>query len=166
MVWGGNSLEGHTDLHVLNSGNLTGARYRYEILWPSVRPYAGAVGPWFLLVHDNAQPHVARVCQRGQGHCHNRLARSLVLNPSSTSRTSWSMHSALSKPTKGSPGAHQHHDWGLTGFRSWVNPGAVERAFSQGVGCGWGCGVVVVVVVVCVCVWLGGWGSYPSLMCF
>ncbi len=34
-------------------------RYRDEILGPNVRPYAGAVGPGFLLVHDNAQPHVA-----------------------------------------------------------------------------------------------------------
>ncbi|KAK3540348.1 hypothetical protein QTP70_029565 [Hemibagrus guttatus] len=33
-------------------------RYRDEILGPIVRPYAGAVGPGFLLVHDNARPHV------------------------------------------------------------------------------------------------------------
>lgn len=26
--------------------------------------YAGAMGPGFLLVHDNAQPHVARVCRK------------------------------------------------------------------------------------------------------
>jgi len=31
---------------------------------PIVRPYAGAVGPGFLLVHDNALPHVARVCRQ------------------------------------------------------------------------------------------------------
>ncbi|KAI4876420.1 hypothetical protein NFI96_012136, partial [Prochilodus magdalenae] len=35
-----------------------------EILGPVVRPYAGAVGPGFLLVHNNAQPHVARVCRQ------------------------------------------------------------------------------------------------------
>ena len=64
IVWGGISLEGCTDLHVLNPGNLIGARYKNEILRPIVRPYSGAVGPGFLLLHGNAQPHVARVCQR------------------------------------------------------------------------------------------------------
>ncbi|KAI4871467.1 hypothetical protein NFI96_015952, partial [Prochilodus magdalenae] len=37
---------------------------KYEILGPVVRPFAGAVGPGFLLVHNNAQPHVARVCRQ------------------------------------------------------------------------------------------------------
>lgn len=64
MVWGGISLEGRTDLHVLNQGTLTAVRYRDEILRPIVRPYAGAVGPGFLLVQDNARPHVARVCRQ------------------------------------------------------------------------------------------------------
>ena len=50
-------------LYVLNQGNLTDARYRDEILRPIVRTHAGAVGPGFLLVYDNARPHVARVCQ-------------------------------------------------------------------------------------------------------
>ncbi|KAI3354201.1 hypothetical protein L3Q82_018740, partial [Scortum barcoo] len=31
---------------------------------PLVRPYAGAVGPGFLLMQDNARPHVAGVCQQ------------------------------------------------------------------------------------------------------
>ena len=29
-----------------------------------LRPYAGAVGPGFLLMQDNARPHVAGVCQQ------------------------------------------------------------------------------------------------------
>lgn len=64
MVWGGISLEGRTALHVLARGSLTATGYRDEILRPIVRPYAGAVGPGFLLMHDNARPHVARVCQQ------------------------------------------------------------------------------------------------------
>lgn len=64
MVWGGISLEGRTGLYVLNRGSLTAVRYRDEILRPIVRPYAGAVGPGFLLMHDNARPHVAQVCRR------------------------------------------------------------------------------------------------------
>ncbi|CDQ68294.1 unnamed protein product [Oncorhynchus mykiss] len=45
-------------------GSLTAIRYRDEILRPLVRPYAGAVGPGFLLMKDNARPHVAGVCQQ------------------------------------------------------------------------------------------------------
>ncbi|KAI4872674.1 hypothetical protein NFI96_002525, partial [Prochilodus magdalenae] len=64
MVWGGIFLEGRTDLYRLDNGTLTAIRYQDEILGPVVRPYAGAVGPGFLLVHNNAQPHVARVCRQ------------------------------------------------------------------------------------------------------
>lgn len=34
------------------------------MLGPAVRPYTGAGGPGFLLVHDNDQPHVAIVCRQ------------------------------------------------------------------------------------------------------
>lgn len=64
MVWGGISLDGRTALHVLTRGTLTAIVYRNEILRPIVRPYAGAVGPGFLLMHDNARPHVALVCHQ------------------------------------------------------------------------------------------------------
>uniref|UniRef100_A0A8K9X002 Tc1-like transposase DDE domain-containing protein n=1 Tax=Oncorhynchus mykiss TaxID=8022 RepID=A0A8K9X002_ONCMY len=64
MVWGGISLGGRTALHVFARGSLTAIRYRDEILRPLVRPYAGAVGPGFLLIQDNARPHVAGVCQQ------------------------------------------------------------------------------------------------------
>ncbi|KAI4903405.1 hypothetical protein NFI96_033069, partial [Prochilodus magdalenae] len=60
----GISLEGRTDLYRLDNGTLTAIRYQDEILGPAVRPYAGAVGPGFLLVHNNARPHVARVCRQ------------------------------------------------------------------------------------------------------
>ncbi|KAI4894462.1 hypothetical protein NFI96_010012, partial [Prochilodus magdalenae] len=64
MVWGGISLEGRTALPVLARGSLTAIRFGDEILRPLVRPYAGAVGPGFLLMQDNARPHVAAVCQQ------------------------------------------------------------------------------------------------------
>uniref|UniRef100_A0AAZ3S4B1 Transposase Tc1-like domain-containing protein n=1 Tax=Oncorhynchus tshawytscha TaxID=74940 RepID=A0AAZ3S4B1_ONCTS len=64
MVWGGISLGGRTALHVLARDSLTAIRYRDEILRPLVRPYAGVVGPGFLLMQDNARPHVAGVCQQ------------------------------------------------------------------------------------------------------
>ena len=49
---------------MLNRGNMTGARYSDEILRPIVMPFAGTVGSGFFLVHDNARPHMAKVCQR------------------------------------------------------------------------------------------------------
>uniref|UniRef100_A0AAZ3QUN9 Tc1-like transposase DDE domain-containing protein n=1 Tax=Oncorhynchus tshawytscha TaxID=74940 RepID=A0AAZ3QUN9_ONCTS len=64
MVWGSISLGGRTALHVLARGSLSAIRYRAEILRPLVRPYAGAVGPRFLLMQNNARSHVAGVCQQ------------------------------------------------------------------------------------------------------
>ncbi len=64
MVWGEMSLEGHTDLHMLANSNLTAVRHWYKVFRAIIRPYAGAAGPGFLLVHDNAWPHVARVCRQ------------------------------------------------------------------------------------------------------
>ncbi|KAL0185636.1 hypothetical protein M9458_017306, partial [Cirrhinus mrigala] len=85
MVWGGISLEGRTALHVLARGSPTAIRYRDEILRPLVRPYAGAVGPGFLLMQDSARPHVAGVCQQflqDEGiDAMDRPARSPDLNP-------------------------------------------------------------------------------------
>ncbi|KAI4900128.1 hypothetical protein NFI96_005430 [Prochilodus magdalenae] len=64
---------------------LTAIRYRDEILRPLVRPSAGAVGPGFLLMQDNARPHVAGVCQQflqGEGiEAMDWPARSPDLNP-------------------------------------------------------------------------------------
>ncbi|GFX80956.1 transposable element Tcb2 transposase [Trichonephila clavipes] len=44
MVWGGISIGGRTDLHIIRNGTLTGRRYADEILRPHVIPYAGAIG--------------------------------------------------------------------------------------------------------------------------
>ena len=78
-------MESRTVLCVLARGTLTAIRYRDEILRPIMRPYAGAVGPGFLLMHDNARSHVAEVCQQ---FLHNEgidamdwPARSPDLNP-------------------------------------------------------------------------------------
>ena len=63
MLWGGISLLGHTDLYIIQNGTLIGERYRNEVLDAFVRPYAGAVGPNFVLMDNNARPHHARVVQ-------------------------------------------------------------------------------------------------------
>lgn len=61
MVWAGISLEAHTELYILPGGSLTAARYIEDILQDFVVPYAGFIGNDFLLMHDNARPHAARI---------------------------------------------------------------------------------------------------------
>ena len=58
MVWGGITGNSRTPLVVIN-GNLTGARYRDEILQAHVVPFVRQHA--VTLQHDNARPHVARV---------------------------------------------------------------------------------------------------------
>ena len=55
MVWARISLGGHTDLHVFHGGNLTGVRYRDEIIDAYVWPYLAAIGNDFILMNDNAR---------------------------------------------------------------------------------------------------------------
>ena len=63
MVWAGISRGGRTDLHIVMRGMMTGLRYRDEVLDIYVRQYAGAIGPQFILMDDNARPHRARVVE-------------------------------------------------------------------------------------------------------
>ncbi|GFU62656.1 transposable element Tcb2 transposase, partial [Trichonephila clavipes] len=60
-VWGGISIGGRTDLHIIRNGSLTGRSYADEILRPHVIPYAGAIGDSFVFQDDNARPHRARL---------------------------------------------------------------------------------------------------------
>ncbi len=64
MVWGGVPIDGRTDLHVLDRGTMTAQRYRDEFLPfldPIMRPFAGTVGEGFIVMHDDARPHIARI---------------------------------------------------------------------------------------------------------
>ena len=61
MVWAGISVNRKTDLYVVENGTLTAVRYCNEILDQFVRPYAGAIGPDFILMDDKARPHRAHV---------------------------------------------------------------------------------------------------------
>lgn len=63
LVWGDVSMEGHTDLYRINDSTLTTIRYLNEIFRAIVRSFTGAVGPGFLLVHDNTWSHKVRVCR-------------------------------------------------------------------------------------------------------
>ena len=57
MVWGGISRGGRTYLNIVMTGVMADVRYRGEILNIYARPYAGAIGAYFLLMNDNARPH-------------------------------------------------------------------------------------------------------------
>ena len=60
MVWGGITAHGRTPLVVV-AGNLTGIRYRDEIVQPYVIPFIQAQANNVTFQQDNARPHVARV---------------------------------------------------------------------------------------------------------
>lgn len=60
MVWGAFSLHHRTPLHRVE-GNLTGLRYRDEILRTHALPTLQQMGPQATFQDDNARPHRARV---------------------------------------------------------------------------------------------------------
>lgn len=62
MVWGGISYQNRTPL-VIVRGNLTGQRYRDEILTPVVVPFLNANVNVTLFQQDNARCHTAHVCR-------------------------------------------------------------------------------------------------------
>jgi hypothetical protein len=57
LVRGGISLNGRTDLVVINRGTLTGHQYIDDTLDNQVRLYAGAHGGQFILMDNNSGPH-------------------------------------------------------------------------------------------------------------
>ncbi|GFV85679.1 transposable element Tcb2 transposase [Trichonephila clavipes] len=85
MVWAGIMINGHTRLHVVANGTMTGQRYINEVLLPHVRLFRGAVGDKFVFMDDNATCHrtlAVQDCLDSEGI--QRLvwpARSLDLNP-------------------------------------------------------------------------------------
>ena len=62
MVWAGFHMHGRTPLYRIR-GNLTGVRYRDEIVMPLIIPTLQAMGAGAILQDDNATPHRARVVQ-------------------------------------------------------------------------------------------------------
>ncbi|KAK1786188.1 hypothetical protein P4O66_017902 [Electrophorus voltai] len=63
VICRGICAKSHTNFEVIANGTLTSDWYRDKILRASVKPYADAVSPRFLLMQDNAQPYVAKVCR-------------------------------------------------------------------------------------------------------
>lgn len=61
MVWGGICLGARTELHIVENGSLTAARYVTDILEPIVMPFGPYIGENFCLMQDNARPHTAAI---------------------------------------------------------------------------------------------------------
>ncbi|GFT52102.1 transposable element Tcb2 transposase [Trichonephila clavipes] len=57
LVWGGIMLNGRTELHIFDTGSVTGDRYCGEVLLPHVRLFRGAIGLDFIFMDDNARPY-------------------------------------------------------------------------------------------------------------
>ena len=63
MVWADISRGGRTDPHIVIKDMMTGLCYRDAILEVYGRLYAGAIGPQFILMDDNARLHRTRVVE-------------------------------------------------------------------------------------------------------
>lgn len=68
MMWAGISMEGKTALVFIpgggRGGGLTADRYVGDLLLDHVLPYEGFIGEGFLLMHDNARCHTARITRQ------------------------------------------------------------------------------------------------------
>ena len=62
MVWGGTMGRRKTNLIVVQ-GNLSDQGYINKILQPDAVSFLRRHGP-AILMHDNARPHVARICRQ------------------------------------------------------------------------------------------------------
>lgn len=60
MVWTGISADAHTDLHFFER-SMDSHIYIEDIIIPYIVPYKEYIGENFLLMQDNARPHVARI---------------------------------------------------------------------------------------------------------
>jgi hypothetical protein len=94
----GNKRLGEKDLHIIKNGTLTAVRYVNEILDVNeilevhLRTYAGAVGPDFIFIDDNAHAHIAHITN-------------LNLEEATIVRMDWSANSPDLNPTE--------HDWDM-----------------------------------------------------
>ncbi|KAJ4429228.1 hypothetical protein ANN_26231 [Periplaneta americana] len=59
MVWAGVCTDARTELVFVENGRLTADRYINECLADHIVPFGQFVGDNFVLMHDNARPHIA-----------------------------------------------------------------------------------------------------------
>ncbi|KAK7098565.1 hypothetical protein V1264_002829 [Littorina saxatilis] len=106
MVWGAFSFRHRTPLyHIV--GNLTGQRYRDEIVAPLVLPALHQIGVQAVFLDDNATPHRARLVnnfiQQAGVTRMNWPAAALISTPSSTCGMSWTGNCFSSCKSNGRP---------------------------------------------------------------
>jgi hypothetical protein len=61
MVWAGILTNAHSALIFVENGAVNAHRYVENILQEAVVPFYHFIGDGFVLMHDNARPHVANV---------------------------------------------------------------------------------------------------------
>jgi hypothetical protein len=61
MVWGGISANARTDLVLIDRGAINAHTYIEDVLLNHVVTFAPLIGNNFILMGDNARPHMARV---------------------------------------------------------------------------------------------------------
>lgn len=61
MVWGGICYDARTELVVFDRGSVNAHKYVTEVLEPHVMPFGPFIGDNFVLMHDNARAHTARI---------------------------------------------------------------------------------------------------------
>ena len=57
VVWGGIMLNGRIDLHIFDTGSVTGNRCCQEVTLPQVHLFRGLIGADMLFMDDNPRPH-------------------------------------------------------------------------------------------------------------
>ncbi|GFX03923.1 transposable element Tc1 transposase [Trichonephila clavipes] len=101
-------LDGGTLLHIFERGSVTGVRYRDEILEPYVCLFRSACGPEFILMDDNARPHVALLVDEFlESEDIRRMdwpAKSPDLKPIEHALTLWGGQLQLTIPSESHPG--------------------------------------------------------------
>lgn len=73
MLWGEISLQGKTELVILDEGTVTAASDVKRVIRPHVIPFAQRIGENFGLMEDNARPHTARIAQRALSDANIRV---------------------------------------------------------------------------------------------
>ena len=79
MVWGGIMGRRKTNLIVMQ-GNLNAQGYINQILQPEAVPFLQRHGP-AILMHDNARPHVARICRQFRNRNNVNVLPWLAVSP-------------------------------------------------------------------------------------
>ena len=126
MVWGGIMGRMKTNLIVVQ-GNLNAQGYINQILQPEAVPFLQRHGP-AILMHDNAGPHVARICRQSL----NRNDVNVLPWPAVSPDINWIEHSwdCLGRKVRARGNVHNLRDPENALIQEWNNiPNVVIRRY-------------------------------------